>query len=44
MPWWVRPAYWASVACIVPFLGLIWLVGRFCLSMRPLYESRARTR
>ncbi len=40
MPRWALPFYWLSVACILLFAGPIWLVGAFCMSMRPLYEGR----
>jgi len=40
MPWWVLPFYWVSTGCILLFLGFIWVMARFCMSMRPVYEGR----
>jgi hypothetical protein len=40
MPWWALLFYWASVACVLLFVGFIWLVTAFCMSMRPVYETR----
>jgi hypothetical protein len=40
MPRWVLPFYWVSASCVLLFAGPIWLVTAFCMSMRPVYESR----
>ena len=40
MPRWALPFYWLSAACILFFAAFIWLVATFCMSMRPVYQSR----
>jgi hypothetical protein len=39
MPRWVAPFYWVSVTCVLTFIGFIWMVARFCMSMRLIYEA-----
>jgi hypothetical protein len=41
MPRWALPFYWVSAACLLLFAIPIWLVARFCISMRPLYQRRS---
>jgi hypothetical protein len=40
IPRWALPFYWCAAACVLLFSGVIWLVARICMSMRPLYEAR----
>jgi len=40
MPRWALPFYWVSATCVLFFAGFIWLLGSFCMSMRPAYEAR----